>query len=149
MLAIRRILVPTDFSPHADRAVEVAVDLARTFDAEVHLLHCYEINPGAISPYGIAMPVGFDRELRSAAEARLEQVREKVASDGVPVRSHLEPTVPALSIFEVVEEIDADLIVMGTRGLSGIQHVLMGSTAERTVRLAPCPVMVVHADGKH
>ena len=148
MLSIRRILVPTDFSSHADRAVEVAIDFAKTFEAEAHLLHCYEINPGAISPYGIAMPVGFDRELRSAAEARLEEVREKVAAEGVTVTAHLEPTVPGLAIFDVLEEVEVDLIVMGTRGLSGIQHVLMGSTAERTVRLAPCPVLVVHADAK-
>ena len=67
MVRIRTILVPVDFSPHAERALETAVELAKVFGAKVHLLHCYQINLGGISPYGLAIPENFDRDVRAAA----------------------------------------------------------------------------------
>ena len=145
MLDIRRIVVPTDFSADAVRAYEVAIQLARSFGAEITLLHCYQINPGAISPYGIALPEGLDRELREAVHRQLAEWSEKAGSDGVTVQTRLMSMTPSVAIAECVEEAEADLIVMGTRGLSGVQHVMLGSVAERTVRTAQCPVLTVKA----
>lgn len=146
MLEIRRILVPVDFSEHAERAVEMAVSLARSFGATVHLLHCYQIHVGGVSPYGLVIPESLDREVREAAERKLAGWRDKVAAQGVEVRADVTPIFPSEAISAQAREIGADLIVMGTRGLTGLRHVLLGSVAERTLRLAPCPVLTVKTD---
>jgi nucleotide-binding universal stress UspA family protein len=148
MFAIRRILVPTDFSADADRAYEVALQLAKLHGAEVTLLHCYQINPGGISPYGIALPESLDRDFREAALRQLEELAEKASAEGVSLQTRLLSLMPSVGIAECVEEVAADLIVMGTRGLAGIQHVILGSVAERTVRTASCPVLTVKARGQ-
>jgi nucleotide-binding universal stress UspA family protein len=98
-----RILVPTDFSEHAEWAIAHAVGLARAFDSRLELIHSYQA-PG---PYDVVLPDDLTVAVRSATE------------------------------------LDADCVVMGTRGLTGLKHVLLGSNAERTMRLAPCPVLTV------
>jgi len=144
---MRKILVPVDFSEHSARALEMAIDLAKAFGSEIHLLHCYQIQPYGISPYGIVLPEDFDREVRQAAERHLDEWRAKVLLEDVEVGASLSSRFPSLEISETASEIGADLIVMGTRGLSGIKHVLLGSVAERTLRLAPCPVLTVKDGG--
>jgi len=142
-MSFRKILVPVDFSEHSEKAVEMARELARAFDAKLLLLHCYQVNPGAVSPYGIVLPEGFDREVREAAARRLEEWRDKAGADGVDAEARLSSTFPSMGIADMATEEKADLIVMGTRGLSGLKHVLLGSVAERTLRTAPCPVLTV------
>ena len=148
MSRIEKILVPVDFSEHSASALEMAIDLAKVFGAGIHLLHCYQIQPLSISPYGIVLPENFDQEIRQAAERRVDEWRAKVMLEGVEVAVHLSSRFPSLEISELASEVGADLIVMGTRGLSGIKHVLLGSVAERTLRLAPCPVLTVKARGE-
>jgi nucleotide-binding universal stress UspA family protein len=143
MTRIQTILVPVDFSEHSARALDMAVDVAKAFKAKLQLLHCYQIQPAGVSPYGIVLPESFDREVREAAGRQLAEWRDKAASQGVEVEASLSSMFPSLAISETASEIDADLIVMGTRGLSGIKHVLLGSVAERTLRVAPCPVLTV------
>ena len=146
-MSFRRILVPVDFSNHSDRALEIARELAKAFGSKLVLLHCYQVNRGAVSPYGIVLPESFDREIREAAARRLEQWREKAAADGVDAEARLSANLPSMGITDAATEEKIDLIVMGTRGLSGIKHVLLGSVAERTLRTAPCPVLTVkHSD---
>ena len=147
-MSFRRILVPVDFSAHSDRALEIARELAKAFGSKLVLLHCYQVNPGAVSPYGIVLPENFDREIREAAARRLEEWREKAAADGVDAEARVSANLPSMGITDAATEEKADLIVMGPRGLSGIKHVLLGSVAERTLRTAPCPVLTVkHSDG--
>jgi nucleotide-binding universal stress UspA family protein len=143
MVEFRKILVPVDFSQHSQQALEEAISLAKVFDSEVHLLHCYQIHPAAVSPYGIVIPENFEHDVRMAALRRLAEWREKVAAAGCKVQEHISAHFPTEEIAAVAEKIGADLIVMGTRGLSGIKHVLLGSVAERTIRAAPCPVLTV------
>ena len=147
MEGFRKILVPVDFSDHSARALESAMSLARAFGAELHLLHCYQINVGAISPYGIVLPESFERDVRQAAQTRLAEWRDKVSAEGIKVEEHITPQFPSEAIVQKAGEISADLIVMGTRGLTGLKHVLLGSVAERTLRLAPCPVLTVKDQG--
>jgi nucleotide-binding universal stress UspA family protein len=143
MTRIQTILVPVDFSEHSAKALQLAIDVAKAFGAKIHLLHCYQIQPAGISPYGIVLPESFDRELREAAGLHLNEWREKVTSQGLEAGASLSSMFPSLAISETASEVGADLIVMGTRGLSGIKHVLLGSVAERTLRVAPCPVLTV------
>ena len=145
MSRFKRILVPIDFSAHSTAAFEVAVEIARAFDSKIRLLHCYQIQPGGISPYGIAIPSSYFAEIRDAAARQLAEWQEEHVPTGIAVDSSMTSDTPSESIIAAAKEIGADLIVMGTRGLSGFKHVMLGSVAERTVRLAPCPVMTVHA----
>jgi nucleotide-binding universal stress UspA family protein len=145
MVDFRRILVPIDFSTHSARAFETGIELAKKFGSKLHLLHCYQINVGAISPYGIVIPESFDREIREAASRQLGEWRDKAAARKVEVEAEISASFPSEAIASTAERIGADLIVMGTRGLSGIKHVMLGSVAERTVRIAPCPVLTVKA----
>lgn len=142
-MSFRKILVPVDFSDSSARALETARELAKALGSKLLLLHCYQVNPGAVSPYGIVLPEGFDREVREAAAKHLEEWRDKAAADGVEVDAQLTSTFPSMGIVDTATEENVDLIVMGTRGLSGIKHVLLGSVAERTLRVAPCPVLTV------
>ena len=143
MLEIRRILVPVDFSDHSQRALDEAIGLAKTFGAQLHLLHCYQVHPAAVAPYGIVVPETFEHDIRMAALQRLSEWREKVSAQGVPVQEHITAHFPAEEIVAMAEKLGVDLIVMGTRGLTGFKHVLLGSVAERTIRLARCPVLTV------
>jgi nucleotide-binding universal stress UspA family protein len=142
---MQTILVPVDFSDHAARALDMAIDLAKAFGARIELLHCYQIGPGAVSPYGIVLPESFDREVREAAALHLAEWRDKAAAEGVDTHANLSSMYPSLAIVDTATEIGCDLVVMGTRGLSGIKHVLLGSVAERVLRSAPCPVLTVKA----
>jgi nucleotide-binding universal stress UspA family protein len=145
MTEIRRILVPVDFSEHSQRALDDAIGLAEKFGAELHLLHCYEVYPaGAIGfPYNVAIPETYEREIREAATARLASWREKVTARGIRAEQHLVMDRPSHGIVGLAEKLPADLIVIGTYGLTGVKHVLLGSVAERVLRHAPCPVLTV------
>ena len=147
MSRFKEILVPVDFSEHSIAAVEAAIELARVFDSKLHLLHCYQIQPGGISPYGIAIPSSYFGEIRDAATQQLAEWQEKHVPADISADVTIVSESPSGAIVEMAKKIGADLIVMGTRGLSGFKHVMLGSVAERTVRLASCPVMTVHASG--
>lgn len=143
MLSIEKILVPVDFSANSRGALDLAVDLAKTFDAELHLLHCYQVTPATMAPYGIAIPETFEQDLRTASLRRLSEERARIDGSGLTVEEHVSAHFPSEAIPEMAESLGADLIVMGTRGLSGLKHVLLGSVAERTLRRAKCPVLTV------
>jgi nucleotide-binding universal stress UspA family protein len=145
MSRFKQILVPIDFSPHSTAAFEAAVEIAKMFDSKIDLLHCYQIQPGGLSPYGIAIPSSYFSDIRDAASQQLANWQEKHVPAGIQVNASTMSEAPSESILIAAKETGADLIVMGTRGLSGFKHVMLGSVAERTVRLASCPVMTVHA----
>ena len=145
MARFENILVPVDFSDHSTAAFETAVEMAKAFGAKIRLLHCYQIQTGGISPYGVVLPPNYYSEIRCAAARQLKEWKEKVTPEGVEVEASLSSGNPSQAILNAVEEIGADLIVLGTRGLTGIKHVMLGSVAERTVRMAPCPVLTVKA----
>lgn len=145
MALFESILVPVDFSPQSDRAAEVALEVATAIGAEIHLLHVYGIPVGIAGPgiYDTALPVTVMTDLRDSAAKALEERVARLGAGGVKVSGLVREGVPAQSIVEVAEELGAGLIVMGTRGLSGLKHVLLGSVAERTIRQAACPVLTV------
>ena len=146
MSKIAKILVPIDFSTDSKAALTHAIDLARSVKATLHLLHSYHVPismPVAFGPPGI--PADVAQSIRETAAKHLAEWASHVKSEDVDVRTHLVEGPAAEAICETAEEIAADQIVMGTRGLTGIKHVVFGSVAERTVRLAPCPVTTVKA----
>ncbi|MDH3519540.1 MAG: universal stress protein [Myxococcales bacterium] len=143
MIPLKTILVPVDFSSDSARALDYAIELASKFQAKIHLLHSYPIHIGGIAPYGMVVPESFERDCREAATKRIGEWQEKVKAAGIAVAFTVTPVFAVEAIGEQAEEIGADLIVMGTRGLTGVKHVLLGSVAERTIRTAPCPVLTV------
>lgn len=143
-MKIEKILVPVDFSPHSAKAVAVAVEFAKAFSAEIHLLHAYSLPVGVVGPYDYQIPANILGEMRESAARRVDEEAEKVSSQGVKATGMITEGVPTQAIVEAAEQIGADLIVMGTRGHTGLKHVVLGSVAERTIRHAPCPVLTVH-----
>ena len=143
MIRIENIVVPVDFSAHSERAIGTALALAKTFGAKLHLVHAYYLPFPLGTPDRIAIPQDFAKALRDSASHKLETVLQRVTGEGIPGEIHLTGSPPVQAIEETAERVGADLIVMGTRGLTGLKHVLLGSVAERTIRTAPCPVMTV------
>jgi nucleotide-binding universal stress UspA family protein len=145
MTRFEKILVPTDFSDHATAALEIAAEFAKTFGAKIRLLHCYRLDPDDVSPYGVAAPASYDSRIRDAAARRLNESKEKLGIEGIETETSLSSGFPSEAIAKMAQDFGADLIVMGTRGIAGLKHVMLGSVAERTVRLAACPVLTVRA----
>ena len=145
-MKIEKILVPVDFSESSSVAVDHAIEFAKVFGASIDLLHSYQITPSAVVPYQVAFPAGIFEELREAAKEQLAKVTAKVESAGVEGRMHLSQNLPSAAICDAAKDLSSDLIVMGTRGLTGLKHIALGSVAERTVRSAPCPVLTVGHD---
>jgi nucleotide-binding universal stress UspA family protein len=146
MIPFRTILVPVDFSQHASRALDAAVELAEHFGAKLHLLHVYPIQPILVAPYEVSLPIDVEKTLREPANLKLREWAERALEAGVAVETMTAADTPAEAIVRRAQDIRADLIVMGTRGLTGLKHVLLGSVTERTLRTAPCPVLTLKAD---
>lgn len=145
MTAFKRILVPHDFSDDAAAALDWAIELAGQLGAELHLLHAYRLPLEMFSPYGVPVPDSVMPEIREAARRRLKELKARVEAAGLTGQIHLREGPPADAIVEAARELCADLIVMGTRGRTGLAHVVLGSVAQRTVRSAPCPVLTLKA----
>ena len=142
----QRILCPVDFSAPSRTALEHAESLAKTLGAQLVLAH---VVAPAVYPVAFgALPMGAaqveEKALRAAEDGLAGTVAE-LAEKGLDVSSLVEAGTPARRIVEWVREHGIDLVVMGTHGLTGIGHVLLGSTAERVVRTCPCPVLTVKA----
>ena len=147
-MSINTILVPTDFSNDARKALTTAKEFAKTFGAKIVVLHAYHVDIPMVSPMGsgYVLPQNFYDDLRSHAITEVEKLAKEVSADGVEATgiAYAEPA--AFAIVGAAEKLPADLIVMGTQGRTGFKHVLLGSVAERVVRKAPCPVLTVKAD---
>lgn len=145
MLEIKRILVPTDFSPQAQEALHYACSLAEKFQAEMHILHVVQdLIPLVGEPGAIIPPTGdYFREIRAGAERALQSLPTPDCDKVRNVVRILRDGPPFLEIIRYAKEAGTDLIVMGTHGRSGLAHVLLGSVTEKIIRKAPCAVLTV------
>lgn len=147
-LLINDILVPIDFSVHSRNALKYAVPFAEQFDASLHLVYVVEptIYPADLGFGQVVLP-GVEDELREKGAEELEElIRHEI---GVRVRasSVVRTGNPSQEILAEADERNVDLIVMATHGHSGVEHMLFGSTAERIVRKARCPVLTIRPGG--
>jgi universal stress protein A len=142
MQPIKIILAPTDFSESAARALRQAFELARALGAKVHILHVYGVPP-LPDAAGMALGVDILGPLQQSAKQALAREVEAYARDPAFAEAALELGDARELILRSARCLPADLIVMGSHGRTGMQHFLLGSVAERTVRNAPCPVLVV------
>jgi nucleotide-binding universal stress UspA family protein len=140
MIALKKILVPHDFSDTSEAAVRYALALAHNFGAKLHLLH---VSEKARFEMATEFPLGLDGTLEDAVRERLLKIltpREQI--DFKPI-FEFRSGAPATEIARYAKEADVDLIVMGTHGRGFVAHAVLGSVAEKVVRTAPCPVLTV------
>jgi nucleotide-binding universal stress UspA family protein len=145
-MEIKTILVATDFSETAAKAVETAVEFAKKFGAQLILLHAYRVEIPMASPMtagGYVLPDGFFEQLGSHARTQVEATAKEIEGSGVKAIGIAVEQSAAIAIVDEAKERSADLIVIGTRGLTGLKHVALGSVADRVARTAPCPVLTV------
>lgn len=147
MITIKNVLVPTDFGEAADTALTYGRALAGRFGANLHVLHVAQnlyLSAFGTEGYGAATVPAFQADLEEAARKQLDDLVIDSDQSGPPttpvvVRSNS----PAFAIIDYAHNNHIDLIIMGTHGRGALAHMVMGSVAERVVRLAPCPVLTV------
>lgn len=132
------ILVPTDGSVGSAHVALQAIDLAEQYGATVHVLHVVDEDLR-----GLVEGLSGEDELQSRGREAIQRVERMAEAHGVAVETSIEEGDPAATIVAYAERVDADLIVAGTHGRSGVERRLIGSVAERLVRTAECPVLTV------
>jgi nucleotide-binding universal stress UspA family protein len=135
-------LVPIDFSEYSLHALDYAVELAGKLYARLTLLHVIQSLPVGGADMGVTLPYAYLENLEAELRRSLESYRERITAKGLLSDSVIVHGVPFQEIIETARARQVDLIIMGTHGRTGILHVLLGSVAEKVVRLAPCPVLV-------
>jgi nucleotide-binding universal stress UspA family protein len=146
---LSRILVPIDFSEHSRKALSHAKEIASTYGARLQLLHVIEepIYPAFYMAFGIYNP-SFLPDLEEESRKELRKLLEESEGPKVEADIYVTHGRAAFGIIRFAETNGTDLIVTATHGLTGIKHLLIGSVAEKVVRLAPCPVFTLKAFGK-
>jgi nucleotide-binding universal stress UspA family protein len=141
------ILVPTDYSDHSYAVTEFAADLAARVGAELHVLYVWETMPHFPPDLRVTTPTGPRRLEELVHETAAREMKDFLARcripDSVRVESHIDSGAAAPRILRWVAKGSFDLVVIGTHGGGGVKHWVLGSVAERVVRLSPIPVIAV------
>ncbi|ELZ97769.1 universal stress protein [Haloferax sulfurifontis] len=137
------ILVPTDGSKAAERAIDHALDIAETYDARIHAL--YVVDTSIYTSLDAGADVVIDA-LEREGDAATRHVREAAEEAGIDVQAEVVTGTAYRSIREYIDDHDIDLVVMGTHGRTGLSHYLLGSVTERVVRTSPVPVLTIRLD---
>lgn len=143
---LRTVLAATDFSAAADNALAWAEGIARAHGATLELVHA--LNLPLVAAETVAPTAEFLSEVEDAAKRRLTETVAQLKGRGCNVHARLSAGQPSQVILDLAHGLSPDLIVLGTRGLTGFQHFLLGSTTERVVQHAACPVLSVHPDNR-
>lgn len=144
-ISCKHILCPIDFSDYSDYAMRYAALLASKFEAKLTLLHV--VAPMMVPLPGDALVPPMRQvdiaDIADACKERLTKAAGNFVDAGLTIESRVTNGVPFMEILRTAEEMNVDMIVMGTHGRSGLAHIVIGSVAERVVRKAPCPVLTV------
>ncbi len=143
---MKRIVIATDFSRDATRALQHGVALAHLFDAEIELFTVHSLSPLALGDRELALSAEYLEQAQHGIRQHLEELAEQLRSEGATVKCNLGSGTPAPAIWERAEAAGADLLVLGAHGSHGFDHTFLGSVAERTARAATCPVLTASAD---
>ena len=150
MPRVETIVVPVDFSDHSSTAVTYAKEIASITGARLQLLHVIEepTYPYFYAPVADVSLAANLEHLREKTDAALDKLIYETQGPTVPTEKHVVTGTPSIEITRFAEEEGSDLIVIPTHGLTGVERMLLGSTAERVVRLAACPVLAIKSFGK-
>ncbi len=146
MIKVNKILYPTDFSDPSACALNYAADMAKQFNAELIMLHVLLDESQMVSFYLPQLTVkNLSKDMEEGANAKMEEfISETAALTGVDYSCVMVKGIADDEIIKYANENDIDMIVIGTHGRTGFEHVIFGSTAEKVVRAASCPVLTVH-----
>lgn len=140
---IKNIMVPIDFSDYSKNALRYATQFAKSFNAKIFLIYVVEpmIYPADFSMGQVAIP-SADMDLQGRAEEELQKLAAEIGNS-LEVETIIKTGKPFFEINDAAKEKDIDLIIIATHGHTGVEHLLFGSTAEKVVRKAPCPVLTL------
>ncbi len=149
MPQIHRILCPIDFSRTSERAADYAVGLARQLGSSVHFVHAWEMPVYGLPDRGLILGAEDVVQITDAIQKQMDACLTRHAEVDMALQARIVQGSPAREIVRVATELGAELIVMGTHGRRGVEHMLLGSVAERVVRTSTVPVLTVppHRDG--
>jgi nucleotide-binding universal stress UspA family protein len=144
----KKILCPVDFSEFTQDVINYAVDLAKKYGAELHVMHVVP-NMTYFTPYESFLTpenlVVIEKNIQDEVEKKFTRL---LKHDDVPTKTATRTGTPFVEIIDYAKTESIDLIVMGTHGHSGLEHILIGNVAEKVVRKSPCPVMTIRPKGK-
>ena len=144
----KKILCPVDFSQFTQEVVDYAVDLAKKYGAELHVMHVVP-NMTYFTPYESFLTpenlVAVEKKIQDDVERDFAKL---LKNTDIPTKTAIRTGVAFVEIIDYAKTESIDLIVMGTHGRSGIEHILIGNVAEKVVRKSPCPVMTIRPKGK-
>ncbi len=139
---IKKILAPIDFSEHSKDALKYAINFAKIFNSKLYLIYVLEpvIYPADFSMGQVVFP-SMDVEMDTRAKEELDKLAEREIGQQLSYETIVKTGKPFVEINETASELNIDLIIIASHGESGVEHILFGSTAEKVVRKAPCPVL--------
>jgi universal stress protein A len=144
----KKIVCPVDFSEFTDEILAYAVTIAKHFESELHLIHVIP-NLNYFTPYESFLTpenlVAIERNIEGEVEKDFDKIMKKF---DFPFTRIIKTGVTFVEIIDYIKDQGIDLVVMGTHGRSGIEHILIGSVAEKVVRKSPCPVLTVRPKDK-
>jgi nucleotide-binding universal stress UspA family protein len=142
MEMIKKILVPIDFSDYSKNALKYAANFAKFFGAQISVIYVIEplVYPSDFSLGQVAIPT-VEYDMQDKAKEELETLVKSEFGDLIESQVIIKAGKPFVEIIETAAELDVDLIIIATHGHTGVEHLLFGSTAEKVVRKAPCPVL--------
>lgn len=144
----KKILCPVDFSEFTKDVIAYAADISKQYGAELHVLHVIP-NLTYFTPYESFLTpenlVAIEKNIQDEVDRDFGKVLKNVDID---VKKAVRTGVAFVEIIDYAKAEGIDLIVMGTHGRSGIEHILIGNVAEKVVRKSPCPVMTIRPKGK-
>ncbi|MFZ1082276.1 MAG: universal stress protein [Candidatus Kryptoniota bacterium] len=143
-VSLKKILVPQDFSEYSIHALKYAVTFAGFFNSELIVLHIVEpiIYPADFSFGQVSIPA-MEEEIRKHSEEQLNELVAREIPENIKATSIIRMGKPFIEIVEIAKSENADLIIISSHGRTGMDHVLFGSTADKVVRKAPCPVLTI------
>ena len=145
MIKMNRILFPTDFSPFAEHALKYAVSFAKEFEAKLYVLHVIEdlAHISYFEVFQVPLPANLLEDVQAKSHAQMDALMASESLAGIDAESIIRRGSPFVEILGTATELKVDLITIATHGRTGLQQVLFGSTAEKVVRKAPCPVLSI------
>ena len=144
----KTILVPVDFSDTSERALDYAVDLAKLLGATVVVMHSYELPVYGFPDGAFVATVEMATRIMNGAQAGLQAEVDKRKGSGVEMKTVLRQGIPVDEVHSVADEVNADLIVVGTHGRRGLARALLGSVAENVIRTSHRPVLAIRGGEK-
>ncbi len=144
MEMIKKILVPIDFSDYSKNALKYAVQFSKFFEAKIYLIYVIEpmVYPSDFSLGQVSIP-STEYDMQDRAKSELELLVKNEITEELCTEVIIKAGKPFVEIIDTASELDIDLIIIATHGHTGMEHLLFGSTAEKVVRKAPCPVLTL------